>query len=157
MKILYIEDEVIKYTNVIELLNKEFEGLNITLRKSLTSGLLEVTNNKFDLVLLDMSLPLQDSDSNNDYEMDFEIFGGIDFLEELKRKKISINVIVITAFDVLGESSNLKNLNQIDNELKKNFMNYIDCVHYNVSTVEWSKKLVELIKKVMDKYENTNC
>ena len=99
-----------------------------------------------------MSLPLYDISDSMEYEEDndFETFAGIDLLEELVRIDSEKKVIIITAFDVLGEDDNKINLSQLDLKMKKNYENnYGGIVYYNASSLEWCHKLIELIKNLL--------
>lgn len=145
MRILYVEDDVSKVTDVRNLLDDVIPINNLVIKNSLTSGIIELRKNKFDLILLDMSLPLYDfKESDNDG--DFETFAGIDILEEMKRIKLSTNVIIITAFDVLGE--NKLNLDQLNKEMLQDYGSiYKGIIHYKTTTLEWSNSFKKLIEK----------
>ena len=111
MNILYVEDEEVKAKEVLASLD---EKCNVDFRKSLSGGLSAIQENQYDVVLLDMSLPLYDYDSEDEDENDFETFAGIDILEELMRKSRNDKVVVITAFDILGEGENEITMPQLD-------------------------------------------
>ena len=118
MKILYVEDEEVKAKEVLDVLNNK--GI-INFRKSLNSGLAAIQEETFDLILLDMSLPLYDYSSVDENENDFETFAGIDILEELDRKGRDDKVVIITAFDILGEGENEITMVQLDEELQEEY------------------------------------
>ncbi|MBS6686484.1 response regulator [Thomasclavelia spiroformis] len=146
MKILYAEDEQIKANQVMNFL-KSLNYYNIKLVKSYISTLKELHDNKYDLLLLDMSLPLHNSTAF--YEEDFETYAGLDILDEIDRIGLDIKVIVITAFDVLGEGNEKKTLDQLNEEMSKNFSeNYIGIVYYDSSTLEWNSKLEKLLDTI---------
>lgn len=145
MKILYAEDEQIKAGQVMGFL-KTFK-YDVTLVTSYISTLKELHNNFYDLLLLDMSLPLHDS--NSIYDDDFETYAGLDILEEIERLGLEIKVIIITAFDVLGEGDEKKTLKQLDFEISNEFLrNYLGIVYYNSSTLEWNTKLKKFLEIV---------
>lgn len=146
MKILYVEDEQIKANQVMSFL----ETLNyyeIKLVKSYISALKELHNNNYNLLLLDMSLPLHDSTLF--YEDDFETYAGLDILDEIERIGLDIKVIIITAFDVLGEGNEKKTLDQLNEEISNDFSDiYLGIVYYNSSTLEWNSKLKKLLDAI---------
>lgn len=150
MEILYVEDEKNKARQVIQVIKENIPTVNILLRNSYNAALMEIAReNNLDLILLDMSLPLYDISKAMEYEEDndFETFAGIDLLEELARINSKKKVIIITAFDVLGEDENRINLEQLDEKMKKEYSdNYRGIIYYNASSLEWCHKLVELIK-----------
>ena len=118
MNILYVEDEEVKAKEVLASLD---EKCNVDFRKSLSGGLSAIQENQYDVVLLDMSLPLYDYDSEDEDENDFETFAGIDILEELMRKSRNDKVVVITAFDILGEGENEITMPQLDANLQEEY------------------------------------
>lgn len=150
MEILYVEDEKNKAGQVIQVIEENIPSVNILLRNSYNAALMEIARgNNLDLILLDMSLPLYDISEAMEYEEDndFETFAGIDLLEELTRINSKKKVIIITAFDVLGEDENRINLEQLDKKMKREYSdNYRGIIYYNSSSLEWCHKLVELIK-----------
>ena len=149
MEILYVEDEQNKARQVIQVIKENIPSVNILLRNSYNAALMEIGRENLDLILLDMSLPLYDVSEAMEYEEDndFETFAGIDLLEEPVRIDSKKNVIIITAFDVLGEDDNRINLMQLDEKMKKEYSdNYRGIIYYSSSSLEWCHKLVELIK-----------
>lgn len=149
MEILYVEDEQNKARQVIQVIKENIPSVNILLRNSYNAALMEIGRENLDLILLDMSLPLYDVSEAMEYEEDndFETFAGIDLLEELVRIDSKKKVIIITAFDVLGEDDNRINLMQLDEKMKKEYCdNYKGIIYYSSSSLEWCHKLVELIK-----------
>jgi CheY-like chemotaxis protein len=149
MRILYVEDDDSKVTDVKKLFKELIPNNKMIITNSLTSGITEIRNNNYDLILLDMSLPLYDfKDYDNDEADDFETFAGIDILEEMKRIKVETNVIIITAFDVLGENENKLNLEQLDEQMMKEYSStYKGIIHYKTSSLEWSNAFKKLIKE----------
>lgn len=146
MKILYVEDEEVKAKEVLDVLNNK--GI-INFRKSLNSGLAAIQEETFDLILLDMSLPLYDYSSVDENENDFETFAGIDILEELDRKGRDDKVVIITAFDILGEGENEITMVQLDEELQEEYEDvYLGLIYYDSSSLEWRRSLKKLLEEL---------
>lgn len=146
MKILYIEDEELKAKEVMELLQQMHE---VQLVKSYSSGICAIMENIYDLILIDMSLPLYDYDSADRDENDFETFAGTEIMEELFRMKRNEKVIVITAFDILGEGDNQITVSQLDKKLNTDFNGkYCGIVFYDASSVEWRRILIEKMERI---------
>lgn len=151
MKILFIEDEKNKAEQIISLLKGTIKDVNIVERNSYTSGILEIRKQQYDFILLDMSLPLYDvsNDDIND-QNDFETFAGIDILDEIKRIKVKCKVIVITAFDMLGDGDNQVNLDQLNKKMQEDYSGvYQGVIHYNVTSFEWRKMLLAHIQEMI--------
>ena len=147
VNILYVEDEEVKAKEVISALGTVD---NIELKKSLSSGLAAIQEKSFDLILLDMSLPLYDYSSEDENENDFETFAGIDILEELDRKGRADKVAVITAFDILGEGENEITMLQLDKKLREEYEEvYLGLIYYDSSSLEWRRSLQKLLEKLV--------
>lgn len=148
MEILYVEDEQNKASQVIQVIKEGIPSANIILKNSYNAALMEIGRETLDLILLDMSLPLYDTSEIIEYEEDndFETFAGIDLLEELVRIESDKKVIIITAFDVLGDDDNKINLEQLDKKMQDDYKsNYRGIIYYNSSSLEWCHKLIKLI------------
>lgn len=143
MNILYIEDEIAKAKQVVDYVKSISENIKIVEKRSYTSGVLEIRSHPYDCLLLDMSLPLYDiGNLENSDQNEFETFAGLDILEEIIRINIKVKVIVITAFDILGENDDRINLEQLDDKMRSEYSDvYLGSIHYNISSLEWRKQL----------------
>ncbi len=159
MELLYIEDETSKANRIIKELTSYSADIILQHEKSFTSGVIALRSKCFDLIILDMSLPLYDVGSLNYCKNDFETFAGIEILDEMLRLELKSKVIVITAFDILGDSNNQINLEQLDEIIRRDYgNNYLGIIHYNSSSLEWQRTLVEKMNSYKEfDYENTSC
>lgn len=150
MKILYVEDEESKIKQVIKCIKENFPEYLVEVKNSYTSAIIALNEVKYDLVLLDMSLPLYDNDFFDEDEInEFETFAGIDILEEMKRVNNFTNVIVITAFDILGNDGYSVTLEQLNEKMIDNYAPfYKGIIYYNILSLEWSSILKDYIKKL---------
>lgn len=147
MEILLIEDEIAKEKDILKYL-KELSINNVVVKHSITSGIAEIREKSFDHILLDMSLPLFDTDNTTHCDdNEFETFGGNFVLEELDRINHQVKVIVITAFDILGEGSNRIELKQVEQSLMEDYPDiFSGAVFYDASSVEWKQQIKELLQ-----------
>ncbi len=142
MKVLFIEDENVKQNNILNFLREETAQKEVDVAGSLMSGMLALKNNQYDLVLLDMSLPLYDINGEDEELNEFEAFGGIEILDEIDRKELNTKVLVITAFDVIEDDTKKINLEQLDSQMKDSYSRYyLGCIHYDESSLEWKTEL----------------
>lgn len=146
--IIVIEDDFKKKEDIRNFLSSELQINNIVIKESYQSGLRELIKNKYDLLLLDMSIPTWDK-SIDEPGGNFEKFGGYKILKEITRKKKPIKTILITMFDDFGESDTSITLSQLDNLLKTEFPNiYIGAVYYNTREEKWKSDLSDFILKM---------
>lgn len=147
MRILLIEDELTKEQDIVNFLSETNSVESIMVRRSITSGVIEIRENQYDVILLDMSLPIYDNEDVKYMENnEFETFGGNFVLDELDRIDYRAKVIVITAFDKLGEGQRQIGLSQVEEGLLKDFPDiFAGTVFYDASSIEWKKKLKEFL------------
>lgn len=142
MKILFIEDEIVKQNDILKFLNGELHEKDVDTEHSLMGGMLALKKSKYDFLLLDMSLPLYEINGEDEEINEFEAFGGIEILDEVQRRELLVKVIVITAFDVIEDDTKKIRLEQLDKQMRENYLNnYLGCIHYDQSSLEWKVEL----------------
>jgi CheY-like chemotaxis protein len=139
-KILLVDDDDYKIANIKSFLEEEKE-YSIAIENALNPGLRRIREENFDLILLDMSMPtFKITERKN-----FNSFGGIDFLREMKRKKNCTPVIIVTQYEIFGEGMSRKTAETIDLECKESFDNYKGIVIYSSTKNTWKEKLMQII------------
>lgn len=150
--ILIIDDDNYKKKNIKELVLSIDKTFMISEEEAINPGLLDLRSSKYDLIILDMSLPVfSPSESSS-----FNPFGGIAILREMRRKEITTPVIVVTQYEIFGEGEIQKTSKMIDEECKSKFDNYIGIVIYSSVNNEWKEKLVKMIGDIKND-NNTVC
>lgn len=148
-KILLIEDDKKKIQDIKDFLFERYDYIKLVIKESYQTGLRELVLNNYDLLLLDMSIPIWDK-KNYESDGDYQKFGGYLILKEIVRKKKPINTILITMFDDFGESDTSITLTQLDNLLKEEFSDmYFGAVFYSSREGKWKQELNILIEKVL--------
>lgn len=147
MKILFIEDEPTKSKEISNFLTDKIPEVQILLAESFTCGVEKLRQEKFDLLLLDMSLPIFNYSTRIGSQNEFEPFAGLDILDEIYRLGLDLKTIVVTAFDVIGDNKNQVKLSQLDQKMKDEYCEvYLGVIHYNVSSLEWKNELMQYIQ-----------
>jgi len=85
VKILIIEDDKNKSTQIIERLSSYFTDIDFTVKRSFQQGVKTLRSSSFDVLLLDMTLPTFDIDINSSGGK-IRNFAGMDILD-VKRLK----------------------------------------------------------------------
>ncbi|PEZ66761.1 response regulator [Bacillus anthracis] len=153
MKILIIEDDQNKRKQLVQYLSEILSNPIIECRLSYKSGLKEIINNKYNLIILDMSMPTFDITTTESGGKPLP-FAGKEILRQMKRRSIKIPTIVVTQFEKFGDYEKSLNLEELRCELEEEYLGiYIDTVYYNPASSSWRKFLLEklqMIKGVMD-------
>ena len=129
MRVLIIEDSVRKLTNLVEFVKEISKNAEVIQKRSYSSGLESALDESFDLILLDMSLPVHDVTADNP-SSDTLVYAGRDILRELQRLKKDCSVVVVTQFPEFGEGAEKITLDELTEELGKSFTeNYLSLIH----------------------------
>jgi CheY-like chemotaxis protein len=146
MKILIIEDYQPKIEELTNLIEENFEEVEIIVAHSYNSGLRELirNGNSYKLVLLDMSMP--------NYDIKVEEGGGGEplpkagelLLREIDRRDIETEVIIVTMYEHFEGGDSLTGLHQSFQRLfSKHYKGY---VIYNSSETLWKDNLLAFVK-----------
>ena len=148
--IIIIEDDFKKMKDLRSFLSSKFSLDEIVIKESFQSGLRELLRKKYDLLLLDMSIPTWDK-SIDEPGGNFEKFGGYKILKEITRKNKPLDTILVTMFDDFGESDTSITLSQFDKVLKKEFpLIYKGAVYYNAREEKWKRDLTNFINSIQE-------
>ena len=134
MRILLIEDNNYKSEQIQFYIENNFSNIEIVLRKSYNSGLRElIRNSEYNLILLDMSLPnydIEPGESGGDFEN-----AGEYLLEEMYRRDINIDVVIVTMYHNYVDEN-------MDSNLKENFKNYLGVIYFDLNDPDtWKNEL----------------
>jgi len=140
-KVLIVDDDNYKTKNIKDLISNLNVSIDITVEEALNPGLRRIRVSEYDIIILDMSLPLfNTSESSN-----FNPFGGIAFLKEMRRKDITTPVIIVTQYEIFGEDEFRKTSKMIDEECKRDYKNYKGTIIYSSGNNEWKEHLAKMI------------
>lgn len=145
MKILFIEDHPRKKEQVVEFLNEILDKPHIEVKESYNSALRELISNKdkYNILLLDMSMPNYDITGEDDGG-DWLPFAGKLILKNMFLRQISTKAVVVTMHGMFDDGTKLDDL---DSELKDEFPdNYIGYIHYSQINFDWKNQLETLLK-----------
>jgi CheY-like chemotaxis protein len=141
MNLLIIEDNDIKYDLIIECL-KEL-SFDITLRRSASyqSAVESLVYNKFDCVILDMTLPTYDSQFSV-IATEQLTFGGKLVLRETARRMIKGQFIVLSQYDSFLQGEKVITFGELRAELMAEYPALVlGCVRLDTSSVQWRSEL----------------
>jgi CheY-like chemotaxis protein len=145
-KILIIEDDKQK----IERLLLFFSDKEVVHKESFQSGLQELkkSHQEFDLLILDMTIPLWEK-GKNDLGGNYEQFGGERILREMKRRKLFLPTILFTMFDIFPNKGGSITFSEMNTYFKKDFEEfYIGAVYYNSTEENWKTEMIKLISSI---------
>jgi len=151
MKILLVEDDPNKSGKIRHFIGDSIPGAELVCRPSYQSGLAAALGERFDLILLDMSLPTYDihgADQGNRTRA----FGGREILDALKRRGSRLRVAVVTQFETFGDGADAMTLGQLNEQLRREYPdNYVGTVFYQPSETTWQQEMARLLRQEVGK------
>lgn len=148
MNILLVEDGEYKSERVSEFLNENIINANIDVRGSYSSAAKALLSGKYQIAILDMTLPTFDK-SNGSIGGDSKTYGGLDLARFIKRKKINLQFLFLSQYKSFSESAKLSCLDDINNIAKKEYPDlYLGSVFYEHAGFKWKDELLELVKSL---------
>lgn len=143
-RILLIEDNLTKSKDIKELLNDIFANLFIKHTDNLIDSFEILSNEKFDFIILDMSLPMRNNYSS--YSNNFESLAGYKILNEMKRKNKKTPTILVTMFSEFGVNKSFMNVEDLNNDLDEKFGDfYKGYIFYSSRDISWKEKLTKVL------------
>ena len=107
---------------------------------------MELLNNVYHILLLDMSMPISENEPSKE---NFNNYAGMSVLREIKRKKYTIKVIIVTGFNDFQKGNEIITLNELESEIKEKYQKfYLGSVRYDSTSIEWQNKLLELLNLI---------
>ena len=149
MKILIVEDDEGKRRQLINFVKDIFEHIEVSTAQSLNSALKCIVRSKYELILLDMTIPTFDIDKHEEGGRP-RAYGGKDLLSQMDRRNIKTPVIMVTMFDRFGKGKDSLTLKELDDKLKiEHKKNYKGSVYYNSAYDDWKMTLSNLITEAV--------
>lgn len=146
MKILLIEDDLNKMRRIAAEIQGFRNDILVSEARSYRSGMQHLMSDKFDFVLVDMSLPTFDITRDED-GFQIDPFSGRTILAEMDRKGINTKTLVITMFETFGEDKDLMTLAELDRELREQYPQiYVGAIYYNSAEVNWKDGLKKVLQ-----------
>lgn len=143
-KVLLVEDGDYKSKRVLCFLNDNLIDAEITIKKSYSSALKELTSSSFDFVIIDLSLPTFDSD-NGENGGDFRAYGGLDIARQMKRRGIKTPFIFLTQYNSFSNDKTSLKINDIQRIASDEHVHFMGCIYYEHSGSQWQKELKEIL------------
>ena len=142
LSILLVEDEDPKREHIRRFLSKRFLGVRVFEVRSVTSAFDAIEKSKFDLLLLDMSLPTFDVGQGETGGRP-QGFGGLEILRHLEMEGEQIDSLVLTGYEAFpDDTGKMIDLQTLRQRLMGEFPRVVrGVIHYNSSLDDWKQKL----------------
>lgn len=146
MKIMIIEDNEHKRKKIKDFILNLSDDIHIDEAYSYTTGLKKCLNNKYQLLILDMTMPTYEK-SQSESGGTFRTYGGKEIIRQLKRKNKELPFVIVSQYSKFSDNTTTLSLDEISKQLKDVSPNFfIETVLYDTSSSNWKIILEEIIK-----------
>ena len=140
MQILLIEDNSNKLKQIKTVLIEIYPQASIEEAYSFNSGVRKVYENKWNLIILDMSLPTYDI-THTESGGDKKPVAGKNIMKRMLNRKIIVPVVIITQFETFDDDKiSLDSLNAEFQDIWKGTIFY--------GNDDWSMELKDILEKI---------
>ncbi len=146
--VLVVEDDPYKMRSILNFLKQEYPSVEIAEARSVKGGRKRLREQKYELVLLDMSLPTFDLDGVGGGGRP-QTFGGSELLKEMLRLRIFTPVVVLTQYTSFGDGEVVRTLDDLSKDLASAHANLLATIYYNPTTDGWKAELLALLQKII--------
>ncbi|AZZ46494.1 hypothetical protein C1896_17180 [Pseudomonadaceae bacterium SI-3] len=144
MNILLIEDNDLKREKIFDHL-KQHTAFKIIEAASYNKGLSIALERKFDLIILDMSMPTFDR-TDEDRGGRFRVFAGREIATRLKKINRLPPFVVLTGYREFRDDSGKLDFEQIGDLLSELKPSFKGIIHYDSSSSSWKDKLTKVLE-----------
>lgn len=130
-RILFIEDDQYKLEKIRTFLENEYKDIELVIRTSFHGGFEEIVenHNKYDLILLDMSMQNYDI-SSHESGGDPAPLAGKSILTQMYLREIDKSVLVVTMYESFQDGTKIMDLNtSLKEEFPDNYKGYVFFSH----------------------------
>ena len=146
MKILLVEDETHKREEMKQC-SLDAYGVTPDIVDSVSSAVLTVMENDFDLIILDMALSTFGESTSDKLKGHDQAQGGIEVLRALKHAKKSTKILIVTQFGDFYIAGVKVKLKDSPNIIKSRYgQNVVGAVLYNYKSQATLQKIVSILK-----------
>lgn len=147
MRVLIVEDNHNKLKQIKLFLKQTYPKVCIHDAVSYTAGLRRIYEERWDLLLLDMSLPIYDI-GQQETGGDKKSIAGKEIMKRMIHRRIFIPTVIVTQFDTFGEKE--ISINALNKEFEETLNRvWQGTIGYEDSTNKWKIQLKALIDKIM--------
>lgn len=145
-KVLLVEDSEHKRGRVLFFLSESFPDFKVLEAQSFNSACKLIDTTRFDIVLMDMSMPTYDR-SPTESGGRFRTFGGRELARKIMRKGVDTRVVFLTQYDAFSASVGSHTLETLGEALKNECgVSYGGLIHYDSSKSSWKEQLESVLK-----------
>lgn len=143
MNILIIEDNPLKREKIHLFISTNYQA-KLFEAASYNSGINLALSERFDLLILDMSMPTFDR-TDTTHGGRFRALAGRDIAAKLVKLKRIVPFVILTGYKDFSVNSQCLSIEQIDESLRSIGNDYKGCIVFDSTDSVWKERLSEVI------------
>lgn len=145
MQCLIVEDNKNKYEQISCFIKELYEGCSIERAASFTSGVRKVYEDKWEFIIMDITLPTFDI-THTESGGDKKPVAGKDIMKRMRNRRINTPVVVITQFETFDDDR--ISLTSLNAEFEKDFKDiWKGTISYEKD--DWKIQLKEKLSEII--------
>lgn len=147
-RVLVVEDDEFKVKAIYDYLQTEWSGLSVTVARSFNGAIGEIEGERFDLAVVDMSLPTYELAKDRHGGGVPQGFAGEDVLRFIEAESPGTLMVVVTQLSEFSDGSVTRSLEELTASLREELGdNYLGIVSYSGRHGSWRDALNSLLKE----------
>jgi CheY-like chemotaxis protein len=147
MRVLIIEDDDLKFDLLARFLKVDANVDSLARCASYQAGIVRLVEESFDLVLLDMTLPVSDL-ALSPVGMEWLTFGGQLVLRESRRRKVLARIVIVSQYNVFVRGNEEISFEKLKEEIMHEYPELLaGFVHLDRASDNWRQEILNLIPK----------
>lgn len=153
-KLLLVEDEIHKRDEIISCIREVFDLLP-DMADSVSSAVLKVKSQSYDLIILDMALSTFGESATDNKKGHDQAQGGIEVLRALKAYKKHTKILIVTQYpDFFIGGAKVKLKNSIDIIGVKYSQDVVGAILYTYKSKQTLQKITSILRSVRENIAN---
>ncbi|CAE6968502.1 response regulator [Paraburkholderia domus] len=146
MHILIIEDNLLKRQKVVDFLGENIRS-TFSEAASFNTGLRLALAEKYDLIVLDMSMPTFDR-TESAHGGRFRVLAGKEIVSRLARAGKLAPVVILTGYKDFSVDSQSMNIDEINSSLKMFGDSYRGYIMFDATNSVWKQQLLSIVQEI---------
>lgn len=148
MRVLIVDDDDHKRAVLADCVRRIVPSVEITEARSYKTGLREIIARPYDLAILDMTMPNNDVNSDDDGGRT-QAYAGREILKQMDARDLLTPVVVVTQYERFGGPEALT-LEELDDELRRHHKEtYRGFVFFDITSPSWRVRLAQHVAAVV--------
>jgi CheY-like chemotaxis protein len=144
MLVLLVDDDDNKRRQLARVIRETLHGSSIMEARSFQGALRAMVAQRFDIAVLDMTLPAFDVSPDDEGGRTLA-YGGRDLIEQLVARGLSTPAILVTQYDNFGSGVG-QSLDHISRELTRRYPSiFVGSVFFDIAAAGWRQDLATLL------------